>query len=374
MRTAFRWLGCVFAAGLAGCSLYPIPDDVTLIGTEDIIRHARCEIRAAVIDYVIQEQLIAPSITEDEVIAFVKATEAKVKKWQQFNAANPPQRRIDINKRLSPTERDISTLSGVAIVYTFDFNITENNNAGGSAAFKLPFTAPKVLDAGANASLNLTRQGQRNFSAQDRWGDMITKPERCKDGYPQHKNIVYPLEGSIGVGRVVRTFMDITKQGGAKDSFVDTLIFTTQLGGGANAAIKLDSVPHSFRLVSAAASVNASRLDIHKMVVSLVFPRNRPEAITGIQRFDGDLNAPFDRPEDWRARYNLCVADARAREDQFKLLRLEAPEVYCITYADNFAPNYGPSPQQPVQPGFTPRTIPTPPPPVDRGGRRPNRV
>jgi hypothetical protein len=375
MRATFRWLGCVFATGLAGCSLYPIPDDVTSIGTEDIIRHARCEIRSAVIDYVIQEQLIAPSITEDEIIAFVKATEAKVKKWQQFNIANPPQRRIDINKRLSPTERDMSTLSGVAIVYTFDFNITENNRADGSAAFKLPFTSPKVLDAGASASLNLTRQGQRTFSAQDRWGDMITKPERCKEGYPQHKNLVYPLEGSIGVGRVVRTFMDITKQGGAKDSFVDTLIFTTQIGAGAGAGIKLESVPHSFRLVSATANLSASRQDIHKMVASLVFPRNRPEAITGVQRFDGDLNAPFDRPEDWRARYNLCVADARAREDQFKLLRLEAPEVYCITYADNFAPNYGPSPQQPAQPAFMPRTSPVPPPPpVDRGGRRPNRV
>ena len=60
MRTAATWLGCIMAAGLTGCSLYPIPDDVTLIGTEDIIRHARCEIRSAVIDYVIQDQLIAP--------------------------------------------------------------------------------------------------------------------------------------------------------------------------------------------------------------------------------------------------------------------------------------------------------------------------
>jgi hypothetical protein len=51
-----------------------------------------------------------------------------------------------------------------------------------------------------------------------------------------------------------------------------------------------------------------------------------------------DLNVPFDRPPDWQARYNPCVADARARENSFKLWRLEAPEVYCIAYADNFAP------------------------------------
>jgi hypothetical protein len=372
MRTIARWLCCVFAAGLAGCSLYPIPDDVTSIGTEDIIRHARCEIRSAIIDYVIQEKLIAPTITEDEVIAYVKALEAKVKAWQKFNEKHPRAQQIDVNKRLSKTEKDVSTLSGVAIVYTFDFNIIETDNASGSAAFRLPFTVPKVLDAGANASINLTRQGQRNFNAQDRWGDMITKPERCTAGFPQHKNIVYPLEGSIGVGRVVKTFMDINKQGGAKDSFVDTLIFTTQVAAGANAGIKLDSVPHSFRLVSATANLSASRFDVHKMVVSLVFPRDRPQAITGVERFDGDLNAPFDRPEDWRARYNLCVADARAREDSFKLLRLEAPEVYCITYADNFAPNQGPRTQP--RPAFQPRVNqPTVIVPTDTGGRRPNR-
>jgi hypothetical protein len=37
-----------------------------------------------------------------------------------------------------------------------------------------------------------------------------------------------------------------------------------------------------------------------------------------------DLNAPLDRPPDWQARYNLCVAGAR--EEQFKLFRLEALE------------------------------------------------
>src|SRR5262245_37120711 len=372
MRTIARWLGCVFAAGLAGCSLYPIPDDVTFIATEDIIRHARCEIRAEVINYIIDQNLIAPSITEDEIIDYVKALEKKVKAWQDFNIKNPdPRKRIDIAKRLSPTEKAVSTLSGVAIVYTFDFNITETDNASGSAAFKLPFTAPKVLDAGANASVNLTRQGQRNFSAQDRWSDMITKPKLCPAGFPQHKNIVYPLDGSIGVGRVVKTFMDVTNQGGAKDSFVDTLIFTTQVGGGANASIKLDAVPHSFRLVSATANIGASRQDIHKMVISLAFPRNRPEAITGVQRFDGDLNAPFDRPEDWRARYNLCVADARAREDQFKLLRLEAPEVYCITFADNFAPDLDPR-AQPRPALQTRMNQPTVIVPTDRA-RRPSR-
>jgi hypothetical protein len=229
-----------------------------------------------------------------------------------------------------------------------------------------------VLDVSANASLNLTRIGQRSFSAQDKWGDLITKPERCKDVQSRHGNIVYPLDGSIGVGRVVRSFVDIANQGGAKDSFVDTLIFTTLISGGANASIKLE------------AGLNGSRLDIHKMVLSLVFPRDKPEAITGVERRPGDLNAPFQRPPDWRARYNLCVADARQREDTFKLLRLEAPEVYCIKYADAFDADYAdPQPRNvtaaPVEPPaqFRPRSLPesegTPQPaPQPAPRRRPN--
>jgi hypothetical protein len=387
MRTIARWLGCVFAAGLAGCSLYPIPDDVTSIGTEDIIRHARCEIRSAVIDLVIQQGTDdgrgAPLETEDQVIAFIKATVAKAKKFESL----PPSQKA---KKFNESETFVLTLANVAAVYTFDFNIIENDNASGNAAFKLPFTTPKVFDLSANASLNLTRQGQRNFSAQDKWGDLITKPERCRDVRPRHGNIVYPLDGSIGVGRVVKTFVDIATQGGAKDSFVDTLIFTTQVGGGANASIKLEAVPHSFRLVSATAGLNASRVDVHKMVLSLVFPRDKPEAITGVERRPGDLNAPFQRPPEWRARYNLCVADARQREDTLKLLRLEAPEVYCITYADAFDPQYGGSQGSKnvtvtleSQPQIRPRTLPTDPegrplpqpapPPPPAPSRRPNR-
>jgi hypothetical protein len=389
MRTIARWLGCVFAAGLTGCSLYPIPDDVISINTEDIARHARCEIRSAIIDIVIEQGFDdgrgALLATEDQVIAFVKAALAKAKKLENLGQSEKA-------KRFSKSEKDILTLANVAAVYIFDFNIIENDNANGSAAFKLPFTAPKVLDLGANASLNLTRQGQRNFSAQDKWGDLITKPERCRDVRPQRGNIVYPLDGSIGVGRVVKTFVDIANQGGAKDSFVDTLIFTTQIGGGANASIKLDAVPHSLRLVSATAGLNASRVDIHKMVLSLVFPRpDKPEAITGVERRPGDLNAPFQRPPEWRARYNLCVADARQREDTLKLLRLEAPEVYCITYADAFDPQYGGSQGSKnvtvtleSQPQIRPRTTeetppppegrPQPPPPSRVPNVRPNRL
>lgn len=320
-----------------GCSVYPIPDNKLSVNTEDIVRHAHCEMRSAIVDLVIQKGFVGPGAGETQVIDFAKSVAAKSSQAKKNDKGKKP-------VVLTARERAFQDLMGVSVVYSFDFNITENNTAAAGVGFKMPFTAPSVLDADAGATLNLTRQGQRQFKSGDSWGGLVVRADRCRGVHPRERNLVYPLDGSIGIGRVVRTFIDITEQGGAKDSFVDTLLFTTQVGGSAGASVKLNPVPHSFRVVSASAGLSASRLDAHKMIISLVYPRPSapapPGAISGATRFDGYLSAPFDRPPDWRARYNLCVSDAREREDTFKVLREQPPEIYCITYADEFAPQY----------------------------------
>ncbi|MCA1470332.1 hypothetical protein I6F09_20805 [Bradyrhizobium sp. IC3195] len=327
-----NWIGSILAAGLGGCSFYPIPDDVGYSKTEQIVRYARCEMRSAVIDYMLFKGLIDFPATPERIAAQIAAARGKLK---------------PAPKSLDPVQRELLLkLAKVAVVYAFDFDIKEHNNAGASAGFRLPWTTSNVLDAGASASLDLTRQGHRVFTSEDTWDELLANPKRCQGVFDQpegSRNFVYPLTGSIGVGRVVETFIDIEQQGGAKDSFVDTLTFTTEASGGADAALKLEPVPSQFRPVAATAAIGASRLDIHKLTLSLVFPRLDPPkgGISGVVRVDGDLNAPFSRPAPWRARYNLCVQDARTRENTFKQLRLTDPVVYCITYADEFAPQYG---------------------------------
>ena len=329
-----KWFGCLWAAGLAGCSLYPIPDDVVSIPTEDIVRHARCEIRSGIIGYLIERGAIAPSATDREMAAVVE--------------------KIKSDKYSFP-----ALLMSVGSAYKFNFNILEHNNAHGNATFSLPFTVPKVLTGDSSAKLDLMRVGSRIFETGDHWDDLLSNDRRCVGVRPRPGNIVYPLDGSIGVGRAVRTFIDIVDQGGAaKDSFVDTLTFTTTVSADAKATITLAPVPHSLRLVSASADVLGSRTDTHMLTLSLAFPHwlDPPASLanTGIQF----PNAPFQRPPQWRARYNLCVQDGRQREDAVKLVRLEAPEVYCITFADAFLPKPGlaagavrqPPAQQPGQP------------------------
>ncbi|QIP02984.1 hypothetical protein [Bradyrhizobium symbiodeficiens] len=341
----FNWVGYIFAAGLGGCSVYPIPDDVSPFSTQEIVRHARCEMRDALLIYLADKGTIPPrEFTPQEMKAWIKAASDREK------TNKPPKDDADVKLI------ELARLAKVAAVYAFDFNITEKNNTGATAAFKLPWISGNVLDAGASAGLDLTRNGQRVFTSQDTWGDLLIDntnpiPRRCPVPWPQSpapENFIYPLTGSIGVGRVVKTFIDIDEQGGAKDSFVDTLTFTTLASGGATAGLTLQPVTNQFRLVAATAAAGASRQDIHKLTLSLVFPQPDPPpkgGISGVVRADGDLNAPdnapFARPPIWRARYNLCVQDARTREASFNQLRLTDPLVYCIAYADAFAPKYG---------------------------------
>ena len=341
-----KWLGCLWAAGLAGCSLYPIPDDVVAIPTEEIVRHARCEIRSEIIAYLIEQDVVAPSATDKEIAAAVE----KIKK----------------NKNSF-----LAMLVGVGSAYTFTFEIDEENNADGNAKFSLPFTGP-VHGGEAKASLNLKRKGKREFETGDTWDDLLINHARCSGVRPQPGNIVYPLGGSIGVGRAVRTFIDILDQAGklggakweAEDSFVDTLTFTTEVKAGAAASITLAPVPHSFRLLSGSAGLSGSRKDKHMLKLSLAFPHPLDPPVSLANTGAKFVHSPFQRPPQWRARYNLCVQDGRQREDAVKLVRLEAPEVYCITFADAFEPKPGlaagavrqPPAQQPGQP---PRAAPS---------------
>ncbi|WP_168200227.1 hypothetical protein [Bradyrhizobium sp. UASWS1016] len=354
----FGRISCIFAGGLAGCSLYPIPDDVSPYSTEEIVHYGRCEVRDAILLHMYNVGItntIQPAV--GEINRLIKDVTDKFKH----------------KKHLSPLEMQMLRLTKVAVVYSFDFNITEDNKAGADAGFRLPWPITNTFDVGATGALDLTRQGQRVFGTGDSWDELLVNTTLCGPGpFQRPGNLAYPLTGSIGVGRAVETFINIDLQGGAKDNFVDTLTFTTQVSGGANAAVKLDPVPNQFRPVSATASVSVSRLDVHKLTISFAFPQleQAPTAIDGVVRVDGDLNAPFTRPAPWRARYNLCVQDARTRENTFKMLRLEAPEVYCIRYADAFAPQTGLRAKQDVLrveleggvPGSPPATGAGPPP------------
>jgi hypothetical protein len=248
-----------------------------------------------------------------------------------------------------------------------DFRLTETDQVDGSVGFKLPFVQPGSLDVSASGKINTARKGTRTFKNQDTFGNLLTRYwyRLCHDlensvdeapiqPIPQPERILYPITDSIGLRQVVKTFLSIASWQDGLDTFVDELAFTTTIDGKVGSTITLSPVPKQFRLVSGSANLAGNRVDLHKVKISLAFPIARPAQKASPKTMPGQkppkpqttealLNAMetqggYKLNPSWRASYALCVADGRSREDEFKDLRLTAPEVYCLDSTDAFFP------------------------------------
>src|SRR5262245_15658936 len=125
---------CVLAAALlaSGCSIHPVPSDVTGVDTKDIVKQVRCETREALIG-IITEKL--------EDLARAGSPEA-TKLLQDY--ARDPDSIADFHPRLFPgpgyaSVRDfIKLFATTAIAYNFDLSMTENNDLTADMNFLKP--------------------------------------------------------------------------------------------------------------------------------------------------------------------------------------------------------------------------------------------
>lgn len=154
-------LSCILVAVLGGCSFYPIPDDVSPFRTEQIVRYARCEVRSAILGHMIRRGMITELSTAAEIKSLIDATRAKHL------------------KELTKIDLELLRLTKVAMVYSFDFNITENNKASAGAGFRLP-SLTNTLDVGGTGGLDLTRVGSRVFGTEDSWDELVVKRSGVK--------------------------------------------------------------------------------------------------------------------------------------------------------------------------------------------------
>jgi hypothetical protein len=213
MRLPFGLTVLAVLLPLTGCSVHPIPDDVSRKTTYDIVQEIRCEAKAAVEQY----------------------------------------------------GRGIQEAS---IVYQFSFDINEHNDATGGFSLLYPGTSG-TFNLGASADLNRERDGNRNFELIDSFDDL--RKMNCKRD--REVNWVYPLTGDVGMYDSVATFIRLQQAdnaGGSKIfTFADTLTYTTTFTGGATSTLTLSPVTNEFRLAAANAGLSGSRMDMHKVVVTM---------------------------------------------------------------------------------------------------------
>lgn|GEM_PF-5634522 len=333
-------LAILAVTSLTACSLHPIPDDVSPIPTEAIVAAARCELRLGLVE----EVEVWFKDENPRVIGFDPNTIA-----QHLDAMKARYPKVKI-------KGDWDEYMDIAIAYDWTFDITETHHADAGIGFKLPFVNPGSLDASAGASVTTTRAGKRTFKNQDKVSKLLTDDwyNFCNDigrssdsvdnrPVPRDKNFLYPMTGSIGLRKAVRSFLKIAVQEGALDTFTDELAFTTTFNASAGVGVTLSPVSKQFRLVSGSANIAGSRVDLHRVKISLAFPKARPTQVSKKQMAADyakslDVRGGYHLNPNWRATYALCVVDGRSREEELKNLRLAPPEVTCLDSTDAFFP------------------------------------
>src|SRR5215813_1163022 len=117
----YRSLACLTALiGTSACSIHPIPFEAPGYNTVDIVRQIRCEAAKAI------EKHVLLGLKEGERARYVKA----------------------------------------AIVYRYNFNVTENNDASASTGFSLPVTGG-TFTLGLTAGAERERAGTRELVVTD---------------------------------------------------------------------------------------------------------------------------------------------------------------------------------------------------------------
>ena len=133
--------------------------------------------------------------------------------WEKFYGwikANQPSLKAQLDK-----------YEQVGAAYDFDFNILEHNHLEASLGFKNPLTS-SAFDLSAGGAVDASRRGQRTFKAQETFGQLVLRDHFCGEVEPRDENLAYPVTGSIGLRKVVETFVEISESKAAARTALST--------------------------------------------------------------------------------------------------------------------------------------------------------
>ena len=277
------------ALNLVGCSVHPLPEQVTGFNTVQIVAKVRCEVR-------------------DGIRAYVLGALRDPQRAAYFPRANDLADRLDGDdsqwRRLRPllkeygadpiTMKVFERYNGGAIAYEFIFNGTENNRQSGSLDILRTFTSG-ALTGSINASSTFDRNNIRNFSISDNFEDLTTLvdalycgPASLNGTEPEHRarpNILYPVVGALGLQELVGAFLNLNQSGNLVGlsnapataallpTISETMKFTTTItGGGSVGFAATTSTRPDLRLAKASLASLNSREDIHTLRIVIKLP------------------------------------------------------------------------------------------------------
>lgn len=239
VRGIVRGAAVALAFGLAGCSMHPLPEDVSSASTFDIVQRIRCEVAEGLKDF-----------PRDE-------------KFHKI-------------------------VKGTHIGYDFTFTIAEENKA---ASGRLEFKRPSFVDDSKGFFLDLSASAEKKRENTRKFRIIENLAEVNENGCSRaikHANPLYPITGATGMGEVVKTYvrLEILTDLARDDNdtvFSDALAFTTRLTAGATPKLELSTVAGSFKLTHASFTGTVVREDKHNVTVALSRDIDDVDAVASMQ-------------------------------------------------------------------------------------------
>jgi hypothetical protein len=275
-----KFLAPVFSCGLVscflgGCSIHPIPKDVTGYGTPTIVRKIRCEARDAIRTAVLE----------------ILHKHGQHQDIQEITDETPLHQ-----VSLSPWEQSkLLDLENIGIVYDFSLQGDETDNLQFNASILEPLKNGMATFAPSLGN-KTERENVRAFTVSDNFLTLLKlgQPKKgdkndanhCSFGKsaPSGPNYEYPIAGRIGLDEMVQTFVRLAVSGdlvAEEDSattvtinpsgaptMVDTLTFITTVNAGLTPSISL-TPKIGVQLTSASLAGTVQRVDTHKVVIGM---------------------------------------------------------------------------------------------------------
>jgi hypothetical protein len=248
-----------------GCSIHPLPEDVTRYNTARIVRLIRCEAKAAVIQEAIS--IVNWRDTHPEVV-----DEVSLEIFDLRKLSNRQFKWFDILQR-------------TGIVYNFTLEGSEMESLMFNADFLKAITNGTVT-LSPSAGNSLTRDNIRTFTVSDNFQSLLKlERRRCDElGHPD-SNYEYPVTGRIGVAEMVRSFVQMTVTGNISGqepslddlnlspaglpAMVDSLKFTTTISGGLTPKVSVSPLGSGWSIMNASLAGSVTRMDTHTVIIGL---------------------------------------------------------------------------------------------------------
>lgn len=278
MNGFLRGLALVTAAGLlAGCSIRPLPEDVTRVPTYHIVRQIRCEAREAL------GRLAIGWLKNHRDDAHARRI------GLEFDKGIRPISSLHYNLFRGHTRHIMRLFYDAGIAYNYQLEMTENNDLSAELNFLKPFS-DSTFTSPLNASSKRQRVNTRTFTVTDTFSGLLTKvgADYCA-GHLAGENYVYPIAGKIGMEPMIRDFVNLTlfanldapaDKNGAPPTMTDALAFETTLS--ASATPKITFIPAN-GLADAAITGSVSRKDAHTVTVGLAIDTASKRDLQGIR-------------------------------------------------------------------------------------------